>query len=85
MKYGLHFKRLNLFLATPCEELNIPRNGARICNGWEMGYGRVCMMACQDGFTLPSSDSYEKLYVCGASGNWMYPAPMPNCSGKYKI
>ena len=50
-----------------------------------MGYGRVCMVACQDGFTLPSTDSYEKLYVCGASGSWIHPAPLPDCSGNYDL
>lgn len=65
---------------TPCDELNIPVNGARICNGWKTDYGRVCIMGCQERFTLFPTDSYEHLFVCGASGNWIFPAPMPDCS-----
>ena len=67
--------------ATPCEELNIPLNGARICNGWMRDYISVCLLACKENFTIPPTHSYGKLYVCAASGSWIFPGPMTDCSG----
>lgn len=65
---------------TPCEDLNIPMNGARVCNGWQTDYGCVCLLACKENFTIPPIQSYQQLYVCGASGNWISAGPLPDCS-----
>ncbi|XP_060580838.1 sushi, von Willebrand factor type A, EGF and pentraxin domain-containing protein 1-like [Ruditapes philippinarum] len=64
---------------TPCEPLNVPINGARLCNGWQTGYGRFCMIMCQQNFTIGPSFSYSMWYVCGASGNWIAASPVPDC------
>ncbi|XP_053380748.1 fibrillin-1-like isoform X4 [Mercenaria mercenaria] len=65
---------------TPCEELNVPVNGARLCNGWKTDYGRFCMIMCQQNYTIGPSQSYYTWHVCGASGNWIAASPVPDCS-----
>ncbi|KAL4218700.1 Sushi [Mactra antiquata] len=65
---------------TPCEELNIPINGALICNGWKADYGQFCMVTCQQNYTIgPGDKSFETMYVCGASGTWIARGPIPDC------
>ncbi|KAL5012412.1 hypothetical protein ScPMuIL_010963 [Solemya velum] len=64
----------------PCEELNIPKNGARVCNGWMTDFGQYCLVFCSSNFTLPRNYDFRQWYVCGASGHWIAPIPMPNCS-----
>ncbi|XP_045191476.2 neurogenic locus notch homolog protein 1-like isoform X3 [Mercenaria mercenaria] len=64
---------------TPCEELNVPVNGARLCNGWKTDYGRFCMIMCQQNYTIGPSQSYYTWHVCGASGNWIAASPVPDC------
>ncbi|KAL4218697.1 hypothetical protein ACF0H5_021285 [Mactra antiquata] len=65
---------------TPCEELNIPINGARLCNGWRADYGQFCMVTCQQNYTIGAGDnSFETMYVCGASGTWIESGPIPDC------
>ncbi|XP_053381091.1 fibrillin-1-like isoform X2 [Mercenaria mercenaria] len=65
---------------TPCEELNVPVNGARLCNGWKTDYGRFCMIMCQQNYTIGPAQSYYTWHVCGASGNWIAASPVPDCS-----
>ncbi|KAL4218703.1 hypothetical protein ACF0H5_021291 [Mactra antiquata] len=65
---------------TPCEELNIPINGARLCNGWRADYGQFCMVTCQQNYTIGAGDkSFQTMYVCGASGTWIATGPIPDC------
>lgn len=64
---------------TPCEELNVPENGARLCNGWQTDYGRFCMVTCQQNYTLSPANSFYSWHVCGASGTWIASSPMPDC------
>ncbi|XP_050405698.1 sushi, von Willebrand factor type A, EGF and pentraxin domain-containing protein 1-like [Patella vulgata] len=65
----------------PCPELNIPINGARVCNGWKTEYARVCLVYCDKEFTLQlGSYSPQQWYVCGATGNWLPSGPLPNCT-----
>ncbi|XP_050405587.1 sushi, von Willebrand factor type A, EGF and pentraxin domain-containing protein 1 isoform X2 [Patella vulgata] len=65
----------------PCPELNIPINGARVCNGWKTEYARVCLVYCNKEFTLQlGSYSVQQWYICGASGNWLPSGPLPNCT-----
>ncbi|XP_053381244.1 sushi, von Willebrand factor type A, EGF and pentraxin domain-containing protein 1-like isoform X2 [Mercenaria mercenaria] len=64
---------------TPCQELNIPVNGARLCNGWQTEYGQLCMLTCQQNYTIDPAQSYYTWYVCGASGTWIAASPVPDC------
>lgn len=64
---------------TPCVELNVPVNGARLCNGWKTDYGRYCMMTCRQNHTISPVYSFSTWYVCGASGTWIAASPMPDC------
>lgn len=65
---------------TPCAELNTPTNGAVVCNGWQTDYGRFCMIACLQGYTIDPALSYDTWFVCGASGNWIASDPLPDCT-----
>lgn len=67
---------------TPCPELNVPANGARICNGWKTDYGRYCMLTCLQNYTISPLYKFQNWYVCGASGTWIAPNPMPDCEIK---
>ena len=84
--FFIYFLVVLYLSATPCPELNIPLNGARICNGWKRDFGQYCIIACQSGFTIdPDQYKYETMYVCGASGVWIASAPAPDCSSKYRV
>lgn len=65
--------------ATPCDELNVPVNGAKICNGWRTDYGLYCMMACMQNYTLTPDYSFLTWRVCGASGTWIPTISFPDC------
>ncbi|XP_045201085.2 sushi, von Willebrand factor type A, EGF and pentraxin domain-containing protein 1-like [Mercenaria mercenaria] len=65
---------------TPCDDLNVPVNGTRICNGWRTDYGRICMMTCLQNYTLGPSFSFRTWRTCGASGTWIPATPFPDCS-----
>ncbi|XP_076073433.1 E-selectin-like [Mytilus galloprovincialis] len=64
----------------PCPTINVPVNGALICNNWRTDYGQFCKFFCQESFTVPRGVMVDNFYVCGASGTWMPSNTIPNCS-----
>ncbi|XP_056008437.1 sushi, von Willebrand factor type A, EGF and pentraxin domain-containing protein 1-like [Ostrea edulis] len=67
----------------PCGDLNIPGNGAKVCNGWKKDYGELCLVFCGPRYSLDVRFSHSQWYVCGASGKWVPRGPMPNCTGMF--
>ncbi|XP_060567378.1 sushi, von Willebrand factor type A, EGF and pentraxin domain-containing protein 1-like [Ruditapes philippinarum] len=65
---------------TPCDDLNIPVHGARMCNGWRTDYGRFCMMSCLQNYTLGPAYSFRTWRTCGATGTWVPSVQFPDCS-----
>ena len=72
---------LSRFIAYPCPDLNIPVNGARVCNGWKTDFGRFCQVYCEGNYSLSLQYDHSQWYVCGSSGNWIASGPLPNCTG----
>ncbi|XP_022330019.2 CUB and sushi domain-containing protein 3-like [Crassostrea virginica] len=64
----------------PCPDLNIPVNGARVCNGWKTDFGRFCQVYCEGNYSLGLQYDHSQWYVCGSSGNWIASGPLPNCT-----
>lgn len=64
----------------PCPELNVPVNGARVCNGWKTDFGQFCQVYCGGNYSLGLQYDHSQWYVCGASGNWIPGGPLPNCT-----
>lgn len=64
----------------PCPELNVPVNGARVCNGWKTDFGQFCQVYCGGNYSLGLQYDHSQWYVCGASGNWIAGGPLPNCT-----
>ncbi|XP_062584885.1 protein jagged-1-like isoform X2 [Saccostrea cucullata] len=64
----------------PCPELNVPVNGARVCNGWKTDYGKFCLVYCGGNYSLSLQFDHSQWYVCGSSGNWIANGPLPNCT-----
>ncbi|XP_062610426.1 sushi, von Willebrand factor type A, EGF and pentraxin domain-containing protein 1-like [Saccostrea cucullata] len=67
----------------PCKDLNIPQNGAKVCNGWKTDYGEFCLVFCGPEYSLDVRFSHHQWYVCGASGTWAPDGTMPNCTGNF--
>lgn len=72
-------------LANPCPVLNIPANGALVCNNWKTDYGQICILFCKNSYTVPRGVDADDFYICGASGSWSPKNTMPDCSGKLQI
>ncbi|XP_061172865.1 CUB and sushi domain-containing protein 3-like [Saccostrea echinata] len=64
----------------PCPELNVPVNGARVCNGWKTDFGQFCLVYCGGNYSLSLQFDHNQWYVCGSSGNWIANGPLPNCT-----
>ncbi|CAC5362981.1 CSMD [Mytilus coruscus] len=64
----------------PCPTINVPVNGALICNDWRTDYGQFCTFFCKESYTVPRGVIMDDFYVCGASGTWMPSNTIPNCS-----
>ena len=69
-------------LANPCPVLNIPANGALVCNNWKTDYGQICILFCENSYTVSRGVDADDFYICGASGSWTPKNTMPDCSGK---
>ncbi|XP_041368178.1 CUB and sushi domain-containing protein 2-like [Gigantopelta aegis] len=67
---------------TPCPELNIPENGAKVCNGWKTDMANLCLVFCSGETSLPFGLDHRQWWVCGAHGAWIPAAPLPNCSAQ---
>ncbi|XP_041371279.1 neurogenic locus notch homolog protein 1-like [Gigantopelta aegis] len=67
---------------TPCDPLNIPQHGARVCNGWGTSYAQICMVFCSEDMSLPLGEDHRQLWVCGATGRWIPSRPLPDCSAQ---
>ncbi|XP_056020424.1 sushi, von Willebrand factor type A, EGF and pentraxin domain-containing protein 1-like isoform X2 [Ostrea edulis] len=63
-----------------CPELNVPVNGARVCNGWKTDFGQFCLVYCGGNYSLALQYDHSQWYVCGSSGNWIASGPLPNCT-----
>ena len=72
---------LLLYTARPCQPLVAPDNGAVACNGWNGRFGEVCTVLCQQDWDLPPGKHLSRLYVCGASGQWIPEMSISACSG----
>ncbi|KAI0231195.1 hypothetical protein LSAT2_018427 [Lamellibrachia satsuma] len=68
---------------TPCGPLVAPDNGALACNGWNGRFGEVCTVLCEERWDLPPGDDISRLYVCGASGQWIPSQDVFACSEPY--
>ncbi|XP_076109331.1 sushi repeat-containing protein SRPX2-like [Mytilus galloprovincialis] len=66
----------------PCPTLNVPLNGALLCNNWKTDYGYYCLYWCQEDNTVARGVDPSIWFVCGASGLWFPRASIPDCSGK---
>ena len=70
-----------------CDDLDPPRNGAVVCNGW--AHGRFCIMSCNARYDVPASavtisPNYE--WTCSdTNGVWRPGDRLPDCSGKVYI
>ncbi|XP_071132601.1 uncharacterized protein [Mytilus edulis] len=64
----------------PCPSINVPSNGALVCNNWRTDYGQFCRFLCKESYTVPRGVMMDHFYVCGASGSWMPSNTIPNCS-----
>ncbi|XP_052070060.1 fibropellin-3-like isoform X3 [Mytilus californianus] len=64
----------------PCPPINVPANGALICNNWRTDYGQFCTFFCKDSYTVPRGVILDDFYVCGASGSWTPTNTIPDCS-----
>ncbi|XP_071132597.1 sushi, nidogen and EGF-like domain-containing protein 1 [Mytilus edulis] len=64
----------------PCPQINVPANGALLCNNWKTDYGQFCKFFCKESYTVPRGVMIDNFYVCGASGTWMPSNTIPNCS-----
>ncbi|CAG2206585.1 unnamed protein product [Mytilus edulis] len=65
----------------PCPTINVPVNGALLCNSWRTDYGQFCTyFFCKESHTVPRGVMVDNFYVCGASGTWMPSNTVPNCS-----
>ncbi|KAJ8304766.1 hypothetical protein KUTeg_018349 [Tegillarca granosa] len=69
----------------PCKALNVPTNGAKVCNGWETDFGQYCIVFCKQNYSLGSAYDHRQWYICGASGNWIPSPKMPNCRDRQAI
>ncbi|XP_041369827.1 sushi, von Willebrand factor type A, EGF and pentraxin domain-containing protein 1-like [Gigantopelta aegis] len=65
---------------TSCPELNVPENGAKVCNGWKTDMANLCLVFCSGDKSLPFGFDHRQWWVCGARGAWIPAAPLPNCS-----
>lgn len=72
-----------IYIAHQCPELNVPVNGARVCNGWKTDFGQFCLVYCGGNYSLALQYDHSQWYVCGSSGNWIASGPLPNCTGKF--
>lgn len=72
-------------LANPCPVLNIPANGALVCNNWRTDYGQICILFCENSYTVQRGVDSDDFYICGASGSWTPQNSMPDCSGELQI
>ncbi|KAI0228091.1 hypothetical protein LSAT2_021414, partial [Lamellibrachia satsuma] len=68
---------------TPCGPLVAPDNGALACNGWNGRFGEVCTVLCEEHWDLPPGNDISRLYVCGASGQWIPSLDVFACSEPY--
>ncbi|XP_076073441.1 P-selectin-like [Mytilus galloprovincialis] len=64
----------------PCDPMNVPANGALICNNWKTDYGQFCTFFCKESYTVPRGIIIDDFYVCGASGSWTPANTVPDCS-----
>ncbi|XP_078695719.1 CUB and sushi domain-containing protein 3-like, partial [Branchiostoma floridae x Branchiostoma belcheri] len=65
-----------------CPPLNPPQNGALACDTWV--YGKFCSMFCNAQHDIPRGHSPGDKYICGASGIWSPPPPVPDCVNSYR-
>ncbi|KAI8480747.1 hypothetical protein Bbelb_415400 [Branchiostoma belcheri] len=65
-----------------CPPLNPPRFGALACDTWV--YGKFCSMFCDAQHDIPRGTSPGDKYICGASGIWSPPPPVPDCVNRYR-
>ncbi|KAK2167896.1 hypothetical protein NP493_1251g00022 [Ridgeia piscesae] len=67
----------------PCQSFVAPDNGAVACNGWNGRFGEVCTVLCQQNWDLPPGKPISRLYVCGASGQWIPKMNISACSERW--
>ncbi|XP_041379703.1 protein crumbs homolog 1-like, partial [Gigantopelta aegis] len=67
---------------TPCPELNVPKNGSKVCNGWKTDMANLCLVFCSGDNSLPFGFDHRQWWVCGAHGAWIPAAPLPDCSAQ---
>jgi hypothetical protein len=60
-------------------------NGALVCNNWKTDYGQICILFCENSYTVSRGVDADDFYICGASGLWTPKNTMPDCSGKLQI
>ena len=70
-----------LYTATPCPELRVPGNGAKVCNGWKTDMASLCLVFCAGDRSLPFGSDHRQWWVCGAHGAWIPSSPLPDCAG----
>ena len=85
LTYNNHLNVDLFMLANPCPVLNIPANGALVCNNWKTDYGQICILFCENSYTVPRGVDADDFYICGASGSWTPKNTMPDCSGKLQV
>jgi hypothetical protein len=81
LTYNNHLNYDLFMLANLCPVLNIPANGALVCNNWKTDYGQICILFCENSYTVPRGVDADDFYICGASGSWNPKNIMPDCSG----
>ncbi|XP_061164208.1 von Willebrand factor A domain-containing protein 2-like isoform X4 [Saccostrea echinata] len=73
----------NIFVGPlSCPKLDVPLNGALVCNGWIIEFARMCVVFCQKGTRLSHGHDIRSKYFCGGSGNWLpisNPSNPPSC------
>ncbi|XP_062584741.1 matrilin-2-like [Saccostrea cucullata] len=70
----------NIFVGPlSCPKLEVPLNGALVCNGWIIEFARLCVVFCQQGTRLSHGHDIRSKYFCGGSGNWLPNRKLPSC------
>ncbi|XP_035695798.1 sushi, von Willebrand factor type A, EGF and pentraxin domain-containing protein 1-like [Branchiostoma floridae] len=65
-----------------CPPLNPPLHGALACDTWV--YGKFCSMFCSAQYDIPRGSNPGDKYICGASGIWSPPPPVPDCVSSFR-
>ncbi|XP_078611237.1 uncharacterized protein LOC144881802 isoform X2 [Branchiostoma floridae x Branchiostoma japonicum] len=65
-----------------CPPLNPPLHGALACDTWV--YGKFCSMFCSAQYDIPRGSNPGDKYICGASGMWSPPPPVPDCVSSFR-